>query len=1107
MLKSKTLCLNMIVRNERANLERCLTALADHIECWVIADTGSTDGTPDFIRSFFAARKKPGELHSIPFQTFEQARNAALDCAYGARLPYDYLLLADADMELVVEDHGFRERLDAAAYQLLQRTADNVAYWNTRLVRREVFTRYYGVTHEFLYVPDGVKTLAGVWYKDHASGANRPGKFDRDIRLLSAALERNPDNHRNWFYLAQSYRDAGRIAEAVQAYARRAEMGGWDEEVWTARVQEARCRRALGDDGDFVRQALAAFAIRPHRAEPLYDLARFYREEAIHEVSALFSEVGLTIERPTRDLLFVEDFVYTAGLEEEYAIAAYYARDPVRRDRGFAAANWLALNPAAPDRSRDLARQALSFYVKPAGAILRSFTARRLGLDVLRGGRALNPSVARLGQQIVVLVEVARSEPSEDGSRTSETASLAVLLRLNDALEIGSAAEVLAHADRSAAASSPGLRNPRAFEWRGGLWVSASLPGPALVRIDEPDAETCRLTDWRALQKDGPKAGESSWMPVVSGEHLQFMRLGEPTVVVDDRGATVVTETTPVIAAGQFAGGSQLLGFDGGWLALVHDAQDKDGRRLHHHRFVWFDAAGTVRKFSRPFFFHNRGIEIAAGLAWHPDQERLLISYGVAEREAWIATVSASEVRGVLEDAVRPPRDAAVEAVFASLHTAAKHLEAAGRSFDEVMATYLSAANVVPTRAEALHGAVRYCRMSKRYKEGYDIAKRALAMGVAGGSVPAGALVEPWIYEYGLLDEFAVLAGWVGAYTESLDACLRLLGDGKLPESERERVSANARSVLGKLPRLPDLGRAGKESLLDQHPLGTPRALRSQLPAPASRILLAILARQQEAALPLYLACLEALDYPKSSIVLYIRTNDNTDRTESILREWVARVGPLYSGVEFDAGDVGIPVEPSGADQGEARRARFVGQIRNISLRRALDLGCEFYFTADVNNFVRPCTLRELSALNLPMVAPFLRSIAPGGSQSNYHAEIDANGYYRSCDQQLWVFHRWIRGVIELPVVNGTYLLRTDVIPELTYEDTTARHNYVVLSHSARKAAIPQYIDNRQVYGYILAEAGDPQDAGYGIEQARALLKPELDVRSGPAARVAHATA
>src|SRR5277367_447267 len=118
MTNVKALCLNMIVRNEMTNIERCLGAVAHYIDCWVIGDTGSTDGTQDFIRSFFAARKIPGELHSFPFHNFEQARNAALDCAYASPLAYDYLLLDDADMELMVEDRNFRTKLAAPSYSL-----------------------------------------------------------------------------------------------------------------------------------------------------------------------------------------------------------------------------------------------------------------------------------------------------------------------------------------------------------------------------------------------------------------------------------------------------------------------------------------------------------------------------------------------------------------------------------------------------------------------------------------------------------------------------------------------------------------------------------------------------------------------------------------------------------------------------------------------------------------------------------------------------------------------------------------------------------------------------------------------------------------------------
>ncbi len=56
-----------------------------------------------------------------------------------------------------------------------------------------------------------------------------------------------------------------------------------------------------------------------------------------------------------------------------------------------------------------------------------------------------------------------------------------------------------------------------------------------------------------------------------------------------------------------------------------------------------------------------------------------------------------------------------------------------------------------------------------------------------------------------------------------------------------------------------------------------------------------------------------------------------------------------------------------------------------------------------------------------------------------------------------------------MPVVNGTYLVRADMCPSLMYEDASARDAYVVFSENARKAGILQYLDNRQVYGYVMS--------------------------------------
>jgi hypothetical protein len=127
----------------------------------------------------------------------------------------------------------------------------------------------------------------------------------------------------------------------------------------------------------------------------------------------------------------------------------------------------------------------------------------------------------------------------------------------------------------------------------------------------------------------------------------------------------------------------------------------------------------------------------------------------------------------------------------------------------------------------------------------------------------------------------------------------------------------------------------------------------------------------------------------------HLRQNQQQqDLTREMLAEWVERVRPYYAAVEMDASDVPEQVETFGVHEWNAERFKVLGRIRNVSLRKTLEYGCAYYFTADVDNFIRPCTLKELVALSLPIVAPLLRSVDESSRYSNYHADIDGNGYF-----------------------------------------------------------------------------------------------------------------
>lgn len=133
---------------------------------------------------------------------------------------------------------------------------------------------------------------------------------------------------------------------------------------------------------------------------------------------------------------------------------------------------------------------------------------------------------------------------------------------------------------------------------------------------------------------------------------------------------------------------------------------------------------------------------------------------------------------------------------YISLYRAAKIQADLGYPSETVLTTFDRATKIDPQRAEAFHGAAKYCRERKLYQDGYKIAKKALSL----RQPDSGLFVEKWIYDYGLLDEFAVNAYWVGDYRGSLDACRRLLALGRrLPEHDHQRIEKNADYAKQKL--------------------------------------------------------------------------------------------------------------------------------------------------------------------------------------------------------------------------------------------------------------------------------------------------------------------
>jgi len=137
------------------------------------------------------------------------------------------------------------------------------------------------------------------------------------------------------------------------------------------------------------------------------------------------------------------------------------------------------------------------------------------------------------------------------------------------------------------------------------------------------------------------------------------------------------------------------------------------------------------------------------------------------------------------------------EEIYVALREAAKLQASLGQSSGAVLDTWQRAVDKVPARLEAYHGAALQCRLAGRYSEARDWAAWGLAR--TQSPPPVGLFTEQWIYDYGLLDEYAVSSYWSGNYIDCLDACLRMLSHQSLPEDYKGRILTNARFAMDKL--------------------------------------------------------------------------------------------------------------------------------------------------------------------------------------------------------------------------------------------------------------------------------------------------------------------
>ena len=334
-MQSPTLCLNMIVKNESKIITRLFDSVLQIIDCYCICDTGSTDNTVQIITDYFSSKGIQGKVITEPFKNFCHNRNVSLKACVGMS---DYVLLLDADMVLEVKQFDKKTLLTATSFNILQ-GSETFYYQNMRIVKNNGLYEYCGVTHEYINTPSDNRTLSikknEIFIRDYGDGGCKSDKYERDVRLLLDGIKEEPNNERYYFYLANSYHDSGRYGEAINAYKKRIEFGGWKEEVWYSYYRIGLCFKNIGKMDDAIKYWMNGFNFYPERVEGLYEIISHYRKIGKNNLANLFYQEAhkyLKLGLNRDNYLFLHNDIYMHRLYYEYTIFSAYTGNKLIND-------------------------------------------------------------------------------------------------------------------------------------------------------------------------------------------------------------------------------------------------------------------------------------------------------------------------------------------------------------------------------------------------------------------------------------------------------------------------------------------------------------------------------------------------------------------------------------------------------------------------------------------------------------------------------------------------------------------------------------------------------------------------------------------------------
>lgn len=616
----------MIVKNESHIIKESMGCTLPFVDTYCIVDTGSTDDTIQVIKDFYAEKGIQGEVHERPWKDFGTNRSQALALCDGKM---DYIIVIDADDLMFYPSDG-----PAKMRKILRESKPNIATIRIKqglldYARGQIFKandgwKYKGVLHEYPTNDkpnnNSIELPREFWMESRRLGArNLTGdKPQRDIAVLLKGTEDEPDNERYVFYLAQSYHDIGDFANSLKWYKKRFKMGRWAEEAWYAAYRVGNCYKHLGDIPSFEKWMLKAHAYRPQRAEPIYQLAEYFRVNSQHYKAYHYIQLGRRIAYPA-DVLFIEGYPYKGGFEYEASILDYYVHGDNKKVGMRSSVKYLLQQGLHIQNV--LAN--IQFYAEPIKSVITPLAIpSAFGAD-------FRPTAVSVAVYPYANVRFVNYLPPTDGNYKTRTGE-AVQTR-NAYMNIATG-EVIAKMDDSGVkdldlpSNVKGIEDVRLFTRNGDLrFLGCYYDVDINVRMleGEYDLDLKAFRECRTIHSPLKRKYEKNWLSIPQTDLFIYdwhpLRIGK--IVQGEMTFPIVVETPPLFELLRGSTPPRLCGKV--LLTMVHMAEYSNPRK-YYHLFVELDPKTYAPlRVSLPFVFKSVSIEYCISLRLIEDDKAI----------------------------------------------------------------------------------------------------------------------------------------------------------------------------------------------------------------------------------------------------------------------------------------------------------------------------------------------------------------------------------------------------------------------------------------------------------------------------------------------------